>query len=491
MSLNATGLNRYIKVLPWLFTASFIFITFLPRSLDDTMFMDGVTYAAISRNMSIGIGSFWRPFFAHSFWLPYDNNGFFSGHPPLQFGLQAILFRIMGDTPAVEIVYNLLILLGYLVVIIALWKKLLSEHPEYRPFAWIPILCWYGMVIVYYGMPNNFLDSTMGLFCLLSCYFQLCFLKLKKITNGSYLWPFIGGICIFLAFLTKGPVGLYPFAFSIIYAMFHRATPFSTSLKSTIVMLFVFAAILSGVLAYQPARDFLGTYFNGQVVQALLQKREKTGTGLAAHFTLLVELARNLYPHLIVLAALYIPSYRINLKTPLSAPMAKTSQFAFLIAFSGIAPMLVSVKQYPHYLLPALPFVALFFGFLMIEKIAALMFARKRMSILLLGIGCFLCWGLTAAKFATDKPDIVVQNAKDLRQMVPRGSTIGICHDLYQNADIHANFQRYHRLSLTESDTARYVFGDSSCLPKFDAQRDSIIPMHGKYLLIIRQSRHR
>ena len=49
-------------------------------------------------------------FFAHSFWLPYDNGPYFSGHPPLQFGLQALLFRLLGDTPVVENVYNLLIL---------------------------------------------------------------------------------------------------------------------------------------------------------------------------------------------------------------------------------------------------------------------------------------------------------------------------------------------------------------------------------------------
>lgn len=490
MNLNAAGIDRYMKFLPWLFTISFILITFLPRSLDDTMFMDGVTYAAISRNMSLGIGSFWRPFFAHSFWLPYDNHGFFSGHPPLQFGLQAILFRMLGDTTAVEIIYNLLILIGYLAVITALWRKLLSGYPRYASFTWLPVLCWYGMVIVYYGIPNNFLDSTMGLFCLLSCYFQLCFLRLKRITGTSFVWPFAAGICIFLAFLTKGPVGLYPFAFTVLYAISFETKPFSNSLKATMVMVFVFVGILSAILAYQPARNFLSTYFNGQVVQALLQKREKTGTGLAAHLTLLVELGRNLYPHIIALAGLYLLSKMLKLNAPLSAPFAKMSLFAFLIAFSGIAPMLISVKQYPHYLLPALPFVGMFFGFLMVEKMAALVAAQKRSTVLLLTVACLASWVLTAARLAKNKPDVMVQNAREMTHLVPRGSTIGICHDLYQYADIHANFQRYHQLSLTESDTAAYVFADSSCLPQFDRTRDSIIPMHGKYLLIIRRPGH-
>ena len=289
MNLIAGKKENYPRWLPWLFTLSFILVTFLPRSIDDTMFMDGVTYAAIARNMSEGIGTFWRPFFAHSFWLPYDNGDYFSGHPPLQFGLQSLLFRLLGDTPAVENIYNLLILAGYIVLIAKSWQKLLGPKNQFRTFGWLPVLCWYAMVIVYYSIPNNFLDSTMGLFCLASCYCQLIFLKKDRAGKSSDLWPLLAGICVVMGFLTKGPVGLYPLAFPAIFAVSMPHLPLSKAFRPTIIMLVVVAVSIAGVLAYAPAREFMATYFNGQVVQALLQKREKAGTGWAAHFTLLAD----------------------------------------------------------------------------------------------------------------------------------------------------------------------------------------------------------
>ena len=276
--------DKYLRFLPWIFTISFILITFLPRSLDDTMFMDGMTYAAIARNMSLGIGSFWKPYFADSFWLPYDNGPFFSGHPPLQFGMQSILFRIMGDTTAVENLYDLIILISYIILIAKIWQKLFLGQTILQRYAWLPVLCWYGMGTVWYSIPNNFLDSTMGVFCLLSCYCQLLLLKSSPVSKKHYIWPSLAGICVFLAFLTKGPVGLYPLAFTMLYSFLNPDTSFQKGLKSTAIMLGS-AGVAGGlILAYQPAFEILNTYFQGQVIQALMKKREKTGTGWAAHF---------------------------------------------------------------------------------------------------------------------------------------------------------------------------------------------------------------
>jgi len=478
--------DNYPWWLPWLFTLSFILITFLPRSVDDTMFMDGVTYAAIARNMSEGIGSFWRPFFAHSFWLPYDNGDYFSGQPPLQFGLQSLLFRFFGDTPAVENGYNLLILISYIFLIVKIWQKLLGPASPFRAFGWLPVLCWYSIVIVYYSIPNNFLDSTMGLFCLASCYFQLIFLKEEIAQKQNAVWPLLAGICIVLAFLTKGPVGLYPLVFTGIYAVSMHSFQFSRVFRPTIIMLVVIAINIAGILAYAPAREFMTTYFNGQVVQALFQKREKAGTGWAAHFTLVLELLRNLYPHLIALAGLYGVSFGLKWKIPREKTITENVLLTGLVAASGIVPMLVSIKQYPHYLLPALPFVALAFALLLVQRVALIMEWKKQLTIIALSIGTLAFWGATSRKLTTIQPDIHSSNAKQLRTLVPSAATIGICHDLFQHADIHANFQRYHHLSLsTQIDSMQYVLADSACLPQFDLTKDSLVKLSGGYFLVI------
>ncbi|HWV33934.1 MAG TPA: hypothetical protein VN038_29965 [Dyadobacter sp.] len=486
MILSPGKKESYASWLPWLFTLSFILITFLPRSVDDTMFMDGVTYAAIARNMSEGIGSFWQPFFAHSFWLPYDNGAYFSGHPPLQFGLQSILFRIFGDTPAVENGYNLLILTGYILFIVKIWQKLHGPASPFRAFGWLPVLCWYAIVIVYYSIPNNFLDSTMGLFCIASCYFQLIYLKEESSQNQHPMWPLLAGICIVLAFFTKGPVGLYPLAFSAIYAISIPSYGFSKAFRPTFIMLAVVALGIAGVLAYAPAREFMTTYFNGQVIQALLQKREKAGAGWAAHFTLISELFQNLLPHLIAWVVLYGLSIGFKWRIPREQTISENVLLTALVAASGIVPMLLSIKQYPHYLLPALPFAALLFAFILVQRIAFIMAHKKQLITIALSIGVLVCWGATFRKLATIQPDIHSANAKQLRTLVPSAATIGICHDLFQQANIHANFQRYHHLSLsTGIDSLKYVLADSACLPQFDLNQDSVVPLHGGYLLVI------
>lgn len=487
-SSNASTQAKYLRWLPWLFTVSFVLITFLPRSIDDTMFMDGVTYASIARNMSEGQGSFWRPFFAHSFWLPYDNGAYFSGHPPLQFGLQSLLFKLMGDTTAVENTYNLLILIGNLLLIAGMWSQMLGKGNRYRAFGWLPVLCWYGMSIVWYSMPNNFLDSTMGLFCLGSCYFQLRFLKKEASHPRDYIWLVFAGLSVFLALLTKGPVGLYPLAFPMIYAVANAPGEYRKGLRMVSVMSVIVLAGLAGLLVYTPAREFLTTYFNGQVVQALLQKREKAGTGWAAHFTLVAELARTVYPHVAALAALHLVTRLAKVHVSRDALIVKNSVLVALAAASGIVPMLVSIKQYPHYLLPALPFVALLFAFLFVQRLVMLMDRRMRLTTIALTLGCLGCWALTFQKLTTADSDVHAANARRLRTLVPVASTLGICHDLYQHADIHANFQRYHHLSLsTRMDTARYILADSTCLPQFDLTHDSAVRLQGAYWLIIRK----
>jgi hypothetical protein len=278
-------------------------------------------------------------------------------------------------------------------------------------------------------------------------------------------------------------------AFSTIYVVSTPFANFSKAFRPTTIMLVVVVAGIAGILAYAPARAFMTTYFNGQVVQALLQKREKAGTGWGAHFTLMLALLRNLYPHLLAMASLYGLSYGLKWKILHEKSISGNILFTALVAASGIIPMLVSIKQYPHYLLPALPFVALLVALLLVQRISFVLSAHKQLTIFALSIGISLCWGATARKLAAIKPDTYASNAKQLRTLVPSAATIGVCHDLFQRADIHANFQRYHHLSVTmQTGSARYVLADSACLPQFDLKRDSLVTLNGGYFLIIKNA---
>lgn len=54
-----------------------IALLLIPTLVQDGMFLDGITYSAISRNMANGIGSFWHPHYTETLY-PHFNE-----HPPL------------------------------------------------------------------------------------------------------------------------------------------------------------------------------------------------------------------------------------------------------------------------------------------------------------------------------------------------------------------------------------------------------------------------
>jgi 4-amino-4-deoxy-L-arabinose transferase-like glycosyltransferase len=438
--------------------------------------------------MALGIGSFWKPFFAESFWLPYDNGPFFFGHPPLQFWLQSLLFRIMGDSIAVENIYNFIILVSSVTAIVKIWQKFFEENADLRSYSWLPVLCWYALVIVYYSIPNNFLDSTMALFCMLSCYFQLRFLKQKDKLSFQNIWLLLAaGTSIFLACLTKGPVGLYPLAFSMIYIIVYDRGQFIKGIKITFIVLATLLVLLSITLLYKPAYAFLSVYFEGQVVQALLQKREKAGKGLAGHLYLLTELLRNIYPHLAALAGLYLLGFLFKTKTALSSEVIKIFQVMLLVAGSAILPILLSIKQYPHYLLPSLPFVAILFAALYVEKVNALIAVKTKLAVTTFRVAILVCWVFTVFKLTNMEGNAMAANAKELKHYVARTSKIGVCHDLYQLPDVHAYLQRYLRLSLTTNiRKTKYILADNHCLHNFDLRKNKVVTLEGDLFLVIK-----
>ena len=75
----------------WLLLIGLFLILVSKNLLTEGMFLDGVTYACISRNMACGLGSFWSPSYTQTI------GHVFHSHPPLAFGLEALFFKVLGD----------------------------------------------------------------------------------------------------------------------------------------------------------------------------------------------------------------------------------------------------------------------------------------------------------------------------------------------------------------------------------------------------------
>jgi hypothetical protein len=74
---------------------------------------------------------------------------------------------------------------------------------------------------------------------------------------------------------------------------------------------------------------------------------------------------------------------------------------------------------------------------------------KRKFSVGILLALTLVCWGITVKKLNTMKPNEMAFNIEQISGYVSGPTTIGICQELYPNADIHAYLQRYHHLSLS------------------------------------------
>jgi 4-amino-4-deoxy-L-arabinose transferase-like glycosyltransferase len=82
-----------------LFTAIVFTVLLLPALVQQGMFLDGVSYACIARNMAIGLGDFSHPHYTTTLYpVCYEQ-------PPLVYWLQSLFFRLLGDHFWVERLY--------------------------------------------------------------------------------------------------------------------------------------------------------------------------------------------------------------------------------------------------------------------------------------------------------------------------------------------------------------------------------------------------
>ena len=141
-----------------------LLIIISPNMLSDGMFMDGLFYAIISKNLANGVGDFWH---LH---LTKTLDPVFVVHPPLVFGLQSLFFKVFGDSIYVERIYSLLTYVVTGIIVVRIWKKLIKNNSNQT--AWLPLLFWVITPVVFWAVPNN-IENTMMIFTSLSVLFIL------------------------------------------------------------------------------------------------------------------------------------------------------------------------------------------------------------------------------------------------------------------------------------------------------------------------------
>lgn len=128
--------------------------------------MDAMLYTSVSHNLSMGIGTFWFPQFSL-----HNVAGLSSFHeqPPLVFGIQALYFKVLGDSMYVERFYTLLSMCITAFLIVLIWKEVFKDNIKLNAFAWMPILLWIIVPVCFWSYSNNMHEKHHGRVYLVLC----------------------------------------------------------------------------------------------------------------------------------------------------------------------------------------------------------------------------------------------------------------------------------------------------------------------------------
>ena len=329
----------------WLLLIGLFLILVSKNLLTEGMFLDGVTYACISRNMACGLGSFWNPSYTQTI------GHVFHSHPPLAFGLEALFFKVLGDHWWVEKLYSVLTFLFTGLLIALIWKRTTNN----LRWAWLPLLFWLVMPLATWCATNNMLENTMSVFVLLSVY-----LMIVGYQRNHKIWLFLSAFTLLLAFLSKGFTGLFPLVFPILYCAFDQKRKWIQGPIDSLILL-VSIAVFAGImfLVCPGSFGYIKDYIRLQVIGGGLHE----ATASSRFYIVFALLQQLVIPCALALVLVICKTKsKVNSKI-FEFPPDKGWFYVFLImGLVGVLPIMVSVKQRDFYMLAALPFFALACG---------------------------------------------------------------------------------------------------------------------------------
>jgi 4-amino-4-deoxy-L-arabinose transferase-like glycosyltransferase len=442
------------------------------------MFLDGVTYASISRNLAQGRGRFWAPHYTDTIYPAFHE------HPPLAFWMQSLWFRAFGDHWFVERAYSATAAALIALFIVITWRAL-HAVPDARNQDWLPVALWMAAPVVSWAIVGNLLETTVAVFVTAAVAVLILGLRTADFSScpprpprwvclpagpGSVLVMVacgcLSGLCVVGATLAKGPVGLFPLAAPLILALLPerrwRSTWCGAAGQWT-------AVLLCGALLYAggESRESLSRYLHEQVVSALAGRREVS----AGPLTMVGALVEGVWLPMALVSAMLVIMAR-QWTTPPSRGRSVAAAFT-LLGLCGTLPILVSPKQTGHYLMPAVPFYALGAAAVVAPTAADLLnrlrAGRSAVALRVLAATVAVAAGVAAALPAFEREPARLAELDRLAAVAPRGATVGICPSTNGDWGLHAWFQRRFQMSLDAADPVSHEWflqaGEPACTP--------------------------
>ncbi len=418
--------------------AYFLLIT-CTRLFTDGMWVDGVVYAAIARNMAEGMGSIWAPYFSETLF----GEGFYE-HPPLALWAQSLFFEVFGDHLFVERLYSLCIAIvtGYLIHLI--WRELGGD----RWTSFLPLLLWLLVRGVGWACANNMLESTMTVFVALSV---LIYYRSRSRQGRGYL--FLSGVMLSIAFLTKGFVPLFPLSLPFWHLLFSK-DGFRKFFSDSVVMAAGAVLPVATLVVVSPAAaQNLFNYLDVQVIRSITSELPGKNRWYIVYkfFDAMVPLVGVTALLLVLQKWLRLPNFDWKRGLPMWG-----------LTVAGVLPVMISLKQRPYYVLGTYPFVAIALGFAVLPFVMGVLervdfngarfawFSRAVLLTLVAGVALtVLFWGRPT------RDEELLPDVYAITDLVDEKSVVGMGQGFKALTLYEAYFARYGKISVDRADYER------------------------------------
>jgi 4-amino-4-deoxy-L-arabinose transferase-like glycosyltransferase len=417
--------------------ALLLFLT-VPRMAQRGMFGDGLLYATIARNLSIGVGSLWAPTYTDTIWPAFFE------HPPLGFALEAVAFRLFGDHLAVERLYSLAVFGVHALIIMAIWRRL-----QPAAYDWLPLLFWILPSIVTWAVVNNMLENTQAMLTS-AAVLLLVSIPCYSTSSTIVIRAAAAALIVVAAVLTKGPVGFFPLAVPIVSLLFpHVRGTTSSRLVITVllVMLIVIGICSVGLMTYEPSRRAIAMYVDTQVTPSLRGVRETTRDAHPFVRHVIVGIFARMTALLVLLSLITRAIERRRSSTGI-----QTALWSMTIGLCASVPILVSPKISGHYFLPSVPLFALAFAsFASAFAIPTWIASHRRVPSVFAAVLFAATLVIPIVHGPVERRDAdMLRNLDAIAAAMPRDTIIGTCREDQSPREwsLHTYVQRLYRVSL-------------------------------------------
>jgi 4-amino-4-deoxy-L-arabinose transferase-like glycosyltransferase len=437
----------------WLLAISMFILSLLPFLVQDGMFLDGVTYAAISKNLANGAGTFWQPQLSKTIYSAFYD------HPPLFFGIQSIFFKFLGAGIYTERIFSLLNALLSMAGIILIWNLFFKDSAMAK-FSWVAVILWILTPVISWSYRNNMIENTVTVFTLFSCYFILYAIK-----RENRVWLFPGTVLILLAVLSKGACGLFPLAIVIIYPICFREFLLNKMIVYISIVFFSFLISCFLLFFFIPdAYTNISQYFMHQLLPSLT----RPGYQGEFRFYILIRLLLELSPVLFVtFIILFLNRSKNILKEQIQT---RNVLFFILVGISASLPIMITLKQHGYYLVPSIPWfiigitiIIVPYLYVWMRKISDKMERKIRFTIIMLFIfslifsfsfigksgGATGFIGLLGKTWNQDEEKL--QDVYRISKVVPSGTILSVSQDLLTDYVLISYLSRISYLSIDQN----------------------------------------